>query len=149
MRSLWCSWLALVRWVAFMGLTEWEADCMKWRGRVLTGRFAHWCYDWDGLPVDETTPDEFECCGCTFEGVAMQKKRMTIVDDKGIRHQFGKFGLICKSPTPIPAQLHDEAIYTGVEEGYEQVVNCVTCMAGEADMEDDELLAQLRKSVQS
>lgn len=42
---------------------EWIEDCRKWRGRDLTGEFAHWCYDWDGLPVDETTA-EWSACGC-------------------------------------------------------------------------------------
>lgn len=42
---------------------EWIEDCKKWYGRVLTGRFAHWCYDWDGLPIDETCK-EFEVCCC-------------------------------------------------------------------------------------
>lgn len=36
---------------------DWEKDCLKWRGRVLTGKFKHWCYEWDELPVDETTPE--------------------------------------------------------------------------------------------
>jgi len=44
-------------------LAEWDADCLRWRGRVLTGERAHWCFDWDGLPVDETTP-EMACCHC-------------------------------------------------------------------------------------
>lgn len=44
--------------------TDFAEDCMQWRGRILTGRYAHWCYDWDGLPVDETTADEFDCCTC-------------------------------------------------------------------------------------
>ncbi len=35
-------------------LAQWVKDCNKWRGRVLTGRFGHWCFDWDELPVDET-----------------------------------------------------------------------------------------------
>lgn len=39
---------------------EWIEDCLKWRGRVLTGKFGHWCYDWDGLPVDETS-SEWPC----------------------------------------------------------------------------------------
>jgi hypothetical protein len=44
------------------GLTEkFKRDSMRWRGVVLTGEFAHWCYDWDGLPVDETC-DEFTSC---------------------------------------------------------------------------------------
>ena len=42
---------------------DWRADCLRWRGKVLTGKRAHWCWDWDGLPVDETTC-EFECCTC-------------------------------------------------------------------------------------
>lgn len=42
---------------------EWVEDCMRYRGKILAGEKAHWCADWDGLPVDETTP-EFECCGC-------------------------------------------------------------------------------------
>ena len=36
---------------------EFIADCMHWRGRVLTGVFAHWCADYDELPVDEATPE--------------------------------------------------------------------------------------------
>jgi hypothetical protein len=43
---------------------EWVEDCMKWRGQVLTGKFWHWCFDWDFLPVDETTSEEFDCCHC-------------------------------------------------------------------------------------
>lgn len=43
---------------------EWIADCKQWRGKTLTGRFAHWCYEWDGLPVDETTPEW--PCGCSL-----------------------------------------------------------------------------------
>lgn len=37
--------------------SEWIHDCIHWRGRVLTGRQRHWCFDWDGLPIDETTPE--------------------------------------------------------------------------------------------
>ena len=41
----------------------WEFDCRKWRGRILKGPDAHWCYDWDELPVDARTP-EYDCCTC-------------------------------------------------------------------------------------
>jgi hypothetical protein len=41
---------------------QWIDDCIKWRGRVLTGKHGHWCGEWDDLPVDETT-DEWPC-GC-------------------------------------------------------------------------------------
>jgi hypothetical protein len=39
---------------------QWRKDCLKWRGRVLTGSLGHWCDEWDGLPIDQTTP-EFPC----------------------------------------------------------------------------------------
>ena len=45
---------------------EWESECVKWRGRVLVGEKRHYCFDWDGLPVDETT-EEFDCCHCFDE----------------------------------------------------------------------------------
>lgn len=44
---------------------EWVADCLQWRGEVLTGRYAHWCFEWDGLPIDETC-EEWPC-GCGIE----------------------------------------------------------------------------------
>lgn len=44
--------------------TEWVADCEQHRGAVLTGRYAHWCWEWDGLPMDETC-GEFPC-NCAF-----------------------------------------------------------------------------------
>jgi len=46
--------------------SEWNAECIKWRGKVLTGSKAHYCWDWDGLPVDETCA-EFGCCSCYSE----------------------------------------------------------------------------------
>ena len=46
---------------------NWVRDCLFWRDRVLVGRYRHWCVDWDGLPVDETTI-EWEVCSC-FPGV--------------------------------------------------------------------------------
>lgn len=43
--------------------TEWEIDCIYWLGRVLNGKYAHWCHDWDDLPIDETCT-EFTGCHC-------------------------------------------------------------------------------------
>ncbi len=31
-----------------------EQACLHWRGRILTGEYAHLCDNWDGLPIDET-----------------------------------------------------------------------------------------------
>jgi hypothetical protein len=46
-------------------LVTWVDDCYRYRGGVLTGYHAHWCDDWDGLPVDETT-GEWPCT-CPLE----------------------------------------------------------------------------------
>jgi hypothetical protein len=40
--------------------TDWANDCLHWRGRLLTGDRAHWCPDWDDLPIDETC-EEWPC----------------------------------------------------------------------------------------
>lgn len=39
----------------------WEEACIQDRGRVLSGRYAHSCPDWDGLVIDETCPGEWPC----------------------------------------------------------------------------------------
>lgn len=52
---------------------EWVAECIKWRGVVLTGKKAHYCYDLDSLPVDETT-SEIDSCHC-WDNVAGTKER--------------------------------------------------------------------------
>lgn len=40
-----------------------QMDMLKWRGRSWLGPDAHWCMDWDELPVDAMTP-EYEMCIC-------------------------------------------------------------------------------------
>ncbi len=44
-----------------LSMPNWEEDCMHFRGRVLTGKHAHWCTEFDGLPVDETCPEWGNC----------------------------------------------------------------------------------------
>ena len=44
-------------------LTDFDRESLKWRGVVLTGKYRHWCAEWDELPTDETCP-EFEVCHC-------------------------------------------------------------------------------------
>lgn len=41
----------------------WCEDCYRYVGHVLNGEYAHWCMEWDGLPVDETM-HEFVHCLC-------------------------------------------------------------------------------------
>lgn len=43
---------------------DWVTDCVHFHGKVLHGEKAHWCPDWDYLPIDETC-FEFEVgCNC-------------------------------------------------------------------------------------
>lgn len=42
---------------------HWIEDCRKWWGCVLTGGDAHWCGDFDDLPIDNTC-GEYEYCTC-------------------------------------------------------------------------------------
>ena len=44
---------------------EWEEDCIRYRGRLLNGKNAHYCFDWDFLPIDETCREW--PCGCREE----------------------------------------------------------------------------------
>jgi hypothetical protein len=55
-------------------MPTWEEDCITWRGHVLTGKWAHWCYDWDGLPIDETC-GEFPCCCYAYRALPRKLKK--------------------------------------------------------------------------
>lgn len=45
---------------------DWEEDCLKYHGVILTGNGAHWCAEWDDLPIDETCY-EWPCCAYAIE----------------------------------------------------------------------------------
>jgi hypothetical protein len=45
---------------------DWIDDCMHFYGEVLYGKNAHWCADWDDLPIDESC-DEMKYCTCFNE----------------------------------------------------------------------------------
>ena len=42
---------------------DWRSNSRHQHGRVLTGKFCHYCPEWDFLTVDETVP-EWEACVC-------------------------------------------------------------------------------------
>lgn len=42
---------------------DWPSECRRWYGRELTGRYAHYCEEWDYMPLDETC-EEFLACRC-------------------------------------------------------------------------------------
>ena len=44
-------------------MTEFEEDCLPFWGKVLTGKYRHYCDEFDGLPIDETC-FEFQFCLC-------------------------------------------------------------------------------------
>lgn len=44
-------------------MTDWEKDCMYFRGEVLKGKHSHWCPEYDDLPIDETC-EEYKHCKC-------------------------------------------------------------------------------------
>jgi len=54
---------------------DWRKDCLYWRGRELTGRYAHWCPEWDDLPIDETCGEW--PCGCAYEDQARADGELT------------------------------------------------------------------------
>jgi hypothetical protein len=43
---------------------EWLDDCEIFVGRILEGRYRHWCTDCVGRPIDETMTQFFEFCKC-------------------------------------------------------------------------------------
>jgi hypothetical protein len=47
-------------------VNAWELDCKHYWGKTLTGEKAHWCPEFDDLPIDETC-DEFKWCECYGE----------------------------------------------------------------------------------
>lgn len=55
-------------------MTHWEEDCLTYRGEVLTGQYAHWCVEWDGLPVDETC-FEWPCCLVAYRALPRKLKK--------------------------------------------------------------------------
>lgn len=44
-------------------MTEFQKECIRWHGKNLTGNYAHYCPDWDYLPIDDTCV-EFQSCTC-------------------------------------------------------------------------------------
>jgi hypothetical protein len=48
-----------------IALPDWKRDCLYWWKEVLAGTRAHWCPNWDFLPIDETR-DEIKSCTCLF-----------------------------------------------------------------------------------
>jgi len=65
-------------------LSEWYQDCLQCQGQILKGRYSHWCYDWDGLPVDETCEEFKHGCTCFEKHELMDEKFMTRIKKRMI-----------------------------------------------------------------
>lgn len=50
----------------------------------LSGKLKHYCYDWDGMAIDETCA-EFSVCSCAWPGdqhdAAIAAKQALVVDE--------------------------------------------------------------------
>ncbi len=42
-------------------MTKFDQDCMQMWGKLLTGKYKHYCCEWDYLPIDETCHEFFAC----------------------------------------------------------------------------------------
>ena len=47
-------------------MTEFEEDCIHHYGKILTGKYRHYCPEFDFLSIDDTC-FEYEFCICEFE----------------------------------------------------------------------------------
>ena len=47
-------------------MTQFEQDCLDFYGKILEGKYKHYCQDFDYLPIDETC-FEYQFCLCEFE----------------------------------------------------------------------------------
>lgn len=63
---------------------------LKSEFEALKGKYKHYCYDWDGLPVDETCL-EFAYCNCEHDGLK-----------ESTRHEL-KEGLLAKDAAEFEA----------------------------------------------
>ena len=60
---------------------DWIEDSTHWWGRVLDGAFAHWCLDWDELPIDSTCMEIIACtCYDSPEFKAVQQVQQELFD---------------------------------------------------------------------
>lgn len=125
---------------------EFIADCIKWRRRRLYGRFAHWCYDWDDLPTDETCGEEFDCCHCFTEqekagapGAVHDKE--TPMHARNIDHMF--HGLTFTKPAieiACAAQAKVKTLKAKVEERQRRIND----LRAEYDIDDAALIQLLQ-----
>lgn len=85
-------------------LDSFEAHSLRWRHRVLDGDWAHSCFDWDELPIDEHD-DEITSCSCLVHPVEKRDNRsVTFVgkQDYGPHHAIA---CTCGQILAIPVEM--------------------------------------------
>ena len=68
---------------------NWDQDCIRWMGRLLIGKYAHWCPEWDYLPIDETCM-EFTCCYCYEETDNLKAKLREEFDVSNVQNRTNR-----------------------------------------------------------
>jgi len=68
-------------------MTEFEQDCTHFHGEILSGKFQHYCHEFDMLPIDDTC-FEFMYCNC-FEGEEFKQAREKIRKEYEQRNSMG------------------------------------------------------------
>ena len=53
-------------------MSELDIDAIKEYGAPLTGKYKHFCRDFDGLPIDETKY-QFQYCLCFEDSVEVKR----------------------------------------------------------------------------
>lgn len=56
----------------FLPSMTYMPDRLDYHFHLLTGKYKHFCMDWDGLPIDERSPEW--PCGCVWAEAAIQGK---------------------------------------------------------------------------
>lgn len=85
---------------------QWITECRNYYGEVLTGWYAHWCNEWDGLPIDWKS-SEFTCCSCYSSPLFKLLRAIRTWRDKKFweekerrdrPHRFGPISDLCVNP---------------------------------------------------
>lgn len=58
-------------------MTEIDEEAVKFYGTPLTGKYKHFCMEFDGLPIDENC-HEFKYCVCFEDGEEIQQLKQAL-----------------------------------------------------------------------
>ena len=67
----------------------WAIESVRYRGEVLTGHYAHYCCEWDGLPIDETCI-EWPCCSFEPAKISEEQKAEARATNNRVQTEFNE-----------------------------------------------------------